>query len=382
MKQLTKLDPNEVSLVPVGANQKKFLVLKEGSDPVLDRIRKSSPKVLEKILSVVVKAFGKKDENDEEDTINDKLEGLSPAAQTAARAIARIAAPHADELTGDHVDAVLGEVGIGEGNKNESEGGSKVKVKPEHMESAKSAAKKAYKEHMSKLGYQKYPEGELTMKEDDDEDDEDEKAKKAKAEKMKKEEEEEAEKAKKAKEAKVGKESILKEDGTINLEAVSTEQRPLFEAVNKMVTESASRAKAAEAKAADTEKVFKEHRESVRKAEIVRKSGEFKNLSQADSQFQLEMAEKAGPEAYEKVVKILEASNAQIGAGKLFTEVGNAGQSEGSLTVQAQIEKAVEGLVAKSADKITKEQAYADFMSTNEGQALYAKHQASRPNGI
>lgn len=376
MKRLTNLDPNEVSLVPVGANQKRFLVLKEGND-LENKIEKASPKVLERVLKAIVKAFGKKDGNDE--AINEKLDGLSPAAQTAARAIGRIAAPHADELKGEHVEAVLQDAGIdGVGVETESPGGSKT-VKPEHMKSAKEAAESAYKEHMKKLGYQKYPEGKLQMKEVTDNA---EKAKKP-GDEDEEDDEDEQEKAAKAKKEKTMKE-FIKADGTVDLQAIakSGDADPVLVAIAKMHIASEARATAAETKASSTEKVLKEHREAVRKGEIVRKASEFKHLRSEDVQKTLELADSAGSEEFDRVVKMFQAQDAQIASGKLFTEVGTSGMSDGTMSAWGKIEKAADSIVQKSAEKISKEMAISDFLGTDEGAQLYAQHQASRPNGI
>ena len=365
MKQLKNLEASEVSLVPVGANRKRFLVLKEGQP--------EQSSALDRIVRTIVKNFGKKDDDDK---LNEKLDGLSPAAQTAARAIGRIAAPHADELTGDHVKAVLSEAGIGGAENTEPNGGSKMKK--EHMESAKKAAEDAYKETMKKLGYQKYPEGKLQMKEVTDN-----------AEKMLGgSERDEGEEKEKEKAAKAEKEKAMKEyfkaDGSIDVEAVakSTDADPVLVAIAKMHAQAESRVKAAETKASETERVLKEHRESVRKEELVRKAKEFKHLRLEDVQKSLELADKAGAEEYTRVVKMFESMDAQIAKGNLFAENGSAGMSAGSGDAWTKIEKAADGIVQKSAEKITKEMAGADFLNTPEGMELYTQHQAARPNGI
>lgn len=370
--QLTQLATNEISLVPNGANQKRFLVLKEDEPTGL--------------MARILKSFGKKDDDDQ---INEQLDGLTPAAQTAARAIARIAAPHADELQASHLGAVLSTVGIdGVGGKKKS-GGSNMKVKDDDKKAAKSAAENAYKSHMEKLGYKKYPTAELTMKafgdEEEEDDDEDMKAKKLKA--KKEQEDADAEKAKKEK-AKMEKEQLAKvfrEDGSIDLTAISKEDSPELYAIAKMVQASDSRARAAELKANTSETVLKEHKESVRKEEIIRKSFEFRNLNQKDVEATLVLADKAGTEEYTRVVKMFEAQNVQIGQGGLFGEIGKSGMSDGSLSAWAKIDKAADSVVQKSSEggtKISKEQAITNFLETEEGQNLYAQHQASRPNGI
>lgn len=244
-------------------------------------------------------------------------------------------------------------------------------IKSEHMESAQKAANEAMKEHLKKLGYEKYPETKLTMKTEETKKADDDEA--AAAAKKKKEEDD-----------KVSKEAILKEDGSLNLNAVPAEMRPVFEVIAKQQAAFETRAKAAEVRAEGLEKVLKENKDSSRKAEIVRKSSEFKNLNQEDVAKTLELADKVSTEEFDRVHKMFLAQDKQIGEGKLFGTIGSAQSvlKGGAADAWSKIEAAATTVVEKSAGKVSKEQAIASFMETSEGQRLYAEHQASRPNGI
>ena len=358
----------------------------------LDQVRNPNPSIVARIAKVV-KSFGAKPEGEAENTAP-SIEALSPAAQTAVKAVGRILAPHKDEITDAHLDAIQAEVGImgsgDEGSENvgcdcegaqtcpeckegssDSEGESNVK--PEHIASGQEVMQKAYKEHMEKLGYKegKYPNPEITMKsgkkkpsdesEGDDESEND--------------DEEEETVSKTA-------QPILKEDGSLNLEAVPAEMRPAFEVIAKAQVAAEGRAKAAEEKAAGLEKVLKEEAVKTRKAEIVAKAEGFKNLSKDHSVMMLEMADGAGAEKFETVCKALEVQDKQIADGKLFSEIGSSRSNQAGGDNWSKIEKAAEGIVQKANGNLTQAQAIAQFLDTPEGTEMYNQHQASRKGGI
>lgn len=360
MKRLHSLKSGEVSLVPAGANNKRFLVLKEQKETV--ELPESAPSLVEKIKKVL-KSFAKKpDESD------GKGPALSREAHTALEATARILAPHKDEITDDHLDAIQEEIGIGGGSHEESEEGEDD-VKPEHMKQAKEKAEKAYKEEMEKLGYQKYPEAELAMK----------------SKKKDNEEEEEEEEEEVGKEAK----PILKEDGSVNLEAVPTEMRPFVEHITKSMDASKSRAEAAEQRAVKLEKELTDNKAAFRKTQLESIAKGFECLNPEDSLLQLEIADSAGSEKFARVLKILEGQNSQMKESKVFASIGSPMSSSTSTADSfSKVEKAIEGLVQKSAEKgqaITKEQAMNEFYASPEGQRLYAiekqARQAARHDG-
>jgi hypothetical protein len=366
MKELRKLKASEVSLVPQGANGKTFAVLKESP-----RASKPSPQatgmaaIMERVKKAV-KSFGKKDDTrDAEEMIGD---GLSREAQTALNATALILAPHKDEITDEHMDAIQAEVGI-EG------GGEDGNVKPEHMKEAKAVAEKAYEDHMKKMGYQQYPQGELTMKGknsapdmggDDDDDDEEED---------------------------VGKEKVLKEDGSINLDAVPAEMRPFMEVVQKSmdiskaaILDANKRVEAAEAKSVVLEKALTDTKVANRKSEIATIAKEFVHLDKGLVQTSLELADGVSTAKFDEVLKSFKAQETIIkdSAFRTFgSDAPSVGGAAGSNDMMSKVEKAVEGIVIKSAEKgvtITKEQAMADFIISPAGKEMYSQEKAQRQN--
>lgn len=383
MKNLHSLKLQEVSLVPKGANGKTFVVVKEAPT---EANQVSFMKGLRKIL----KSFGKKPDEQGDGNMG---EGLSREAQTALEATGRILAPHKDEITDAHMDAVQQHIGIPSGGSEEGgedgAGEGDDDVKPEHMQGGKEAAEKAYKDYMTKLGYQKYPEGKLTMKSKkpmdnmDDEDDEDEEAEKArKADEM----------AEMARKEKMAKENILKEDGSLNLAAIPEEMRPFAEVIAKQQADSATKLKAAEDKSVKLEKELSDNKIAQRKSEIVAKAASFTNLSQPDTVMMLELADAAGKEKFDAIVKGLEANDKQIGESRLFGEIGSSSASHGGgaggSDIMSKIEKSVADIVQKSAGSehpISKEQAMADYLSSPDGMKLYeqekTRRQAAHPSG-
>lgn len=369
----------------MGANKKRFLVTKEMTTvdraKMVEQVRNAEPGLMARIAKVL-KSFTGKPEEGGKDKAESVLAELSLPAQTAVKAVGRIIGPHKDEITDDHLDAIQEAVGIGAGTHDEgSEGtGGDEDVKPEHMESGKEAMKKAYKEHMSKLGYAKYPEPEFTMKSgkknpaseeadttsahDDDDEEGDDVSKTA--------------------------QPITKEDGSLNLEAVPAEMRPALEVIAKAQVAAESRAKDAVAKLETvtkeldaTKATLSETRASTRRAEIVAKAASFKNLAQEDVVKTLSLADKDSPAEFERVTKMFESQDALIAQGNVFKELGSGHTgSSGSMDAWAKIEKSAEGIVQKSTTPITKAQAIDQFIQTTEGRALYQQHQASRKDGI
>lgn len=388
MRKLTKLEPAEVSLVKKGANRKKFIITKsEGEmtrEQIMAIIKKGDPKVLahvEKILKA----------HDDAQTAEGKPT-MGEKAKIALKAILRIHTPFKDEITPDVLNQAMsnntvandageplegsagtpaegGEVDKDKdgkpvpaaGDKPAADGAAKpdagkpdagAEMKPEHFEEAKKAADEAYKAHLTKMGYKKYPDAEMKLKasddknqtQDDPEDDED------------KEGDE------------VSKSTVLKADGTLDLSAVPAEQRAHFEMIFKGHNEVVR-------KNAELESQLKQEREERREKEIVAKAAGYTHLgiNQADLVAALKDADKAGKEAFERIAKQYETMNEQIKKSALFGEIGSSQSSAGKAAWE-KIEAAAQARVAKSGTPMTKEQGIAQVLETEEGQRFYAEY--------
>lgn len=362
-KRLHSLKANEVSPVPRGAINRSFVVLKDGSanSDASDEVKKAiasvqstPPSIIEKIKKVL-KSFAKKPD---EESGNDGVDqGLDPDAQVALEAVGRILAPHKDQITDAHLDAIQEQVGIkGEGSGDHDDPQENDDVKPDHLKKAQDAAVKAYNQEMEKLGYQKYPEGELTMKgkknrfesQGDEEDDAD-------------GDEEEEDMSKEAPKP------ILKEDGSINLEAVPAEMRPFAEVIAKQHAVTAAELKVAKEQNVKLEKQLSDDRTATRKAEIGRIADGFANLQKEHVVTVLELADSAGKEKFDAVLKGFDAQNAQAKESEIFKTLGSS-QARGGGGADAEwqkVEKAVEEVVQKSAGKVTKEQAMEQHLLSN-----------------
>jgi|WetSurMetagenome_2_1015567.scaffolds.fasta_scaffold120411_2 hypothetical protein len=366
MRRLYDLDPAEVSLVSKGANKKKFLIFKSRNNEVdmatdkqkelLELVRKADPKVMKKVEKVL---------KDNQELQGDEG-GLSTRAQAALKAVVRILTPFKEEINDDILDQTLGAAGFGvmedeggapedAGSPMEGEAGEKEAMcKEEDLMGAKDAANKAYKAHLAKMGYQKYPPAEMQMKsvqkdiDGDEAEDED--------------EEEES----------VGKSAVMKADGTLDLSAVPASVRPALEAIYKGNLELVK-------KNADLEKQLKEERDQRKTKEFVEKAAGFKNLGadKAELATVLKSLAETNPEAYEKIEKTLQAADTQIGKGTLFGEIGSSQSAKGGSNWDM-IEKAAEGWVAKSGQNMTKAQAVEAFLVTKDGQKMYGEYKNER----
>ncbi len=391
--RLHTLRAKEVSVVPRGAINRPFTVLKEADAPdaevkkAIEAVHATPPSVIEKIKKVL-KSFAKKpDSNDGEAMVGD---GLDREAQVALEAVGRILAPHKDQITDAHMDAVQEQVGIqgdsgGDGDDGQGGGDTdeEIDVKPADLKKAQDVAMKAYGEEMQKLGYQKYPEAELTMKgkkkfpsgeKDDDEEDD-------------AEGDEEDDQV--SKENTQVQKPILKEDGSINLDAVPAEMRPFAEVIAKQQAATATELKATKEQNVKLEKELADNKASNRKAEIGRIADGFKNLQKEHVTTVLELADGAGKEKFDAVLKGFEAQDKQAGESReIFKSIGSA-QSRGPAGADGKydlVTKAVEQIVQKSAEAgkpITKEQAEAQYLEQNP--AAYTQYkeqrQALRPDG-
>lgn len=344
MKRLKSLDVEEVSLVDIGANKKKFLIFKSKSGS-----KKMDFKKIAKSLRI-----RKSDEDDKEMAKKD-LEGgdaepkeLSEGAQAAMKAVARILMPFKEELSPEDMGAVCESLGMSEGAdsdlekekgdedkdkmdmEKDKEGSEDLKklfaipedVKEEHAAEALEKAKDAMGEHLEKLGYEKYKSEEPAMKSKEDE----------------------VEKSKYAHVFKSNQDLIKKN--------------------------------------ADLEKIVKSMQAKELDKELVQKAASFTHLglSKDDVVEVLKEAKNVSEKHYEKVCKQYSALNEQAKKSNMFGEVGSRLSNNGASDAEAKIDAAVATIVKKAG--VTKEQAYTDFMTTAEGKDLYREMKSTRPNGI
>jgi hypothetical protein len=355
MKRLKALDVDEISLVDIGANKKKFLVFKSKSGSnkmslknVIKslRVKKAAPDMEEEEKKKEAAKKAKEDEEKEaakKAAEGDMLPGkdsavhkVSEGAEAALKAIARILTPFKDELKGEHIEQALKEVGIGkapaaaaeEGAPNKDEELKKLfaipeDVKEEHAAEALSKAQEAMGSHLEKLGYRKYGDEQIS-----------EKAK----------EEDEVHKAK-------------------------------YEKIQKAHTDLIKKNADLEAKIKDIEKKECE-KEIVQKAASFTKLG----LKQEDVVEVLRAAKEMSPKHYETVCKHYTALNEQAKCGSLFAELGSGLANTGASEAEAKIDAAVNEIVKKSGK--SQAECYTDFIQSDEGKKLYAEMKQNRPNGI
>lgn len=391
-QRLHSLKAAEVSPVPRGAIDRTFVVLKDAdaadqakklskavSDAV-ESVKTTPPSIIRKIKKVL-KSFAKKPDEDGE---SQPGEGLDPDAQVALEAVGRILAPHKDQITDAHVDAVQEMVGIqgdGGGSDEDPDGEEGDDVKPQDLQKAQDAALKAYGEELKKLGYQKYPEAELTMKG----------KKKNKLESNQDEEEDDAdgdeEEEDMSKESPQVAKPILKEDGSINLEAVPAEMRPFAEVIAKQHAATSAELKVAKEQNVKLEKQISDDRATVRKGEIERIAKSFDALDPVFVQTTLEIADAAGKEKFDAVLKGFGAQQAQAKESAIFKTIGS-GQSMGGGGADAEyakIQKSVEQVVQKSLEAgkpITKAQAEEQyFLSNPEAYTVLKSQRQARHDG-
>lgn len=389
IKKLFALEPKEVSLVDKGANKKKFLIFKEdkgtgmAKDKTLEEMIKNvDPKIMAKVDAVVKKmkivkiaksdmmpgkdsAVYKETHNVLHDGESDRgdQEMMDPHAQAALKAMARIAAPHKDKITHEHVMHAMKEAGIGhaeahepqdEGMFHKSKKAIPEEVKEEHHVAALGEAEKMYKSHLAKMGYAKYADPSLeetngiekTKKPfDDDEDDEEDGVEKSAIEKM--------------------------------LKAVPAEQRPGMEAIFKAQSELIE-------KNTSLEKELKVEREARVEKELIAKADQFTHLGVEKSELVAIMRElkSKAPEALEKFEKVLKAGDKQIKEGKLFDTLGSSLSKSGGSDAEAKLEALVDTYVAKSDGSSSRMDIYDRVLKTEEGKRLYKEFTGSRKGGI
>lgn len=451
LTRLHQLTAAEVSLVPTGANKRRFLIFKsskklaEGRVGLAQRIRekvlKADPAVMSKVREIIqrhnvkgqesgVNVFGMQDGAgkpgpvneqgmtpgtkdgvegagdpakgsiiEKDGGLNDMPEndqpaggvgsgaaggGLSKQAEAALTAVVRILTPFKQEIPSDLLNDVLevsgfqapanaqpGTTHAGNGKPPgehyepkeaafealpamlESEEDDFLEgVTKDHMMEAAVKAEDCYKEHLEKLGYQKYPVAKMGMKRGGG-----------------------------AAKEEMGEETVTKSgSATPGLaEIKDPHTRRVLEAVQKSNLELVK-------KNSDLEKSLADQRAGERKKEIVMKAGSFKylGLPQDDLVAQLLDADKLGTESYERVVKSFSALDAQARDGKLFSEFGSShGSNGGAADADAKLWTLADGIVQKSSGKkLTREEAYGLALQTPEGQRFYAQYKAERPHGI
>ena len=417
MKRLFDLDPNEVSLVPRGANKKKFLIFKEHKGRTMPQseiqqlINSVDPKTMARI-DKVLKTMGmegkgnpgkkqkvkgnegkpgggdmppKKDSATFKDAGADHQvtdEGtshdhkpLSDRAQAALKATARILAPFKDEITDDHLDAIQQEIGMPmdeETPSDDDEGPGKIEmsmdapdgVKPEDHEAAMGESKKAYMDHMKKMGYRQHPdpstdETNATKSADDGGEDDN--------------EEEES----------VGK--VVK--SALDLSAFPKEQRSQLEQVFKAAHAVSEQNKELVKKNADLEKEIRQERDIRLTREFEDRAKNFKHLGANTTELAkvMKSLSETSPDALSKFESVLKGANEQLRVVKafntesVFDEIGTKAGGGGS-NAGEQLETLVDSVVAKSDGK-SREQVYEEVLKTKDGKRLYAEYKASRRHG-
>lgn len=383
MRQLYELDPEEVSLVPRGANKKKFLITKSSKGNRMPAEKKIENAVREAVAGVdaatmkkvetVVKAMTMTKAAPPSDGTaapsSDAGQPLSDHAQAALKAMGRIGAPFKDEINQSHIAQVMNEVGVGAGQEQPGDNPTKegkVEMSMEAPEGVSSEdhtqgmdeAHKAYMGHMEKLGYQKYPSPQPTTK--------------AKA--SDEEEEDEGE------EDDVSKTAVTKGDSGLDLSAFPKEQRPQLEAIFKSFGE---KNKELVEKNANLEKELRTERDERVSKEFKEKATAFKHLgTNTDdlAKVMKSMSEK-DPESFKVLEKTLKAADEQIAKGDLFKELGSkGGTSVGD--AEAKLDALVDSVVQKSGGEKTRDQIYSEVLKTAEGKRLYKEYKSSRPGGV
>ena len=376
MKHLFHLDPAEVSLVPKGANMKKFLILKEGQmgKQLVEQLKNLDPAVLSKVEQVLKSHKITKEASPEQAAPEAEGNGVSERASAALKAVVRILTPFKEELSPHLLHDVLEAAGLsleaqteeeeqGESMSKEGDGMVKPKgVEDAHHEEAAAVAHKAaeaaYKSHIAKLGYRKYPEEQPQLGGDKhpvagDAAHSELLGKEAEGEEYKK---------------------MVSKEGKVDMSALPKDVRDQVQAIFKSNEDMIK-------KAASLEKDLKAERDLRLQREFEEKAKGYSNLGadQKEVATILKSASETSPELLTKVEAVLKAANEQISKGDLFKEYGSkASKSTGSGSAWENIEKAAEGYVAKSGEKATKEQAVTKFLQTEEGQKMYAEFKSAR----
>lgn len=382
MKKLHSLDVNEISLVPRGANRKKFLVFKsdEGNrmniQEEVRRLINGVPAETMKRVETVVKSFGEaKVKEGEEPTIEkdgegDEAGGMSERAMAALKACARILEPFKDEINDGHMDAIQNEIGMKdpgaapaldapadkaagcEGMEKSIGISAPDGVEEEHHNAALGEAQKAYSSSLEKMGYEKSPaDGDVEKAKAEKA-----KADKIKSEKSKKDDEEEEEDMEKSK---VGKSDI-------DFSVFPKEQRGQIEAIFKSGQETRK-----ENEVLKEEIRKRDEREKER--EYITKADTFTHLGLPKDEVveALRDAAKAGQKTYDRTVKHFEMISKQSRESGLYSELGSSQGHGGVSDADAKLNALVEQVVQKSDGTKSRSQIYDEVSQTKEGKLLF-----------
>lgn len=384
MKKLYALETREISLVPKGANKKKFLVFKSHKETTMPKSSAASKAVAKdagdlppKKDSAALKAaeYDPNKPMDHEDGAAYNAP-LSDRAQAALKAMSRIAAPHKGELKPEHIEQAMKDAGMGDGGAEDVSMQFAIPegVSDEHhmaaMEKAKKKAMKAYNKTLHKLGTRKYPDEQPAVKaaggpKKDEKDDEEDCVDKSGVAKTETNHEEES----------VSNTKIHKMDLSVFSDAQKHQLEGVFKAFDERTKELVQKNDALNTELKKRDEAEKQ-REYVAKAESLASLG----LPQDEIVETLKDAAKLGEASYARVVKQYETLNSQAKAGGLFKELGTRG-GNGAIDAEAQLDRLVDSIVQKSDGKRTKEELYAEALDSKEGQALYAQFKHGRKGG-
>lgn len=357
MKRLFGLKTKEVSLVDKGANKKKFIITKsdQGAPMTKEEITKLMEKMDDKSIAKLEEVVKSLKLEEGEDSIGK----MSPKAEAAMKAIGRIMSPFKGDMKKSHMEKLMKEMGMcddDEEKENLSKEeiamgymGTPSKMLSEHGIEALNKAKDAFKEHLEKLGYPKYPEQQITQKKaGDDEEEED--------------EEDEVSKVNKAQEP---------------LSAFTPEQKTQLESVFKANKDLST----------ENEKLkgeLKVERDARITKELVIKAEGFKNLGKPeDIAAILKSVSEKDPETAKKLEEILASGHKALETSEVFKEYGSR-MSGSTGTPDATLDALVNSKlneIKKSDKHATFAETYDQVLQTEEGRKLYAQIKSSRKGG-
>ena len=374
MKKLIDLDPAEVSLVTRGANKRKFLIWKdETGAPEEEDMPENIPDHANPDIPV-------QDPQQIAEDHGAPPVPLSARAMAAVQAVVRILTPFKGEITDSDLDQAMSDSGVI--NQEDNTVAAPVNPKaapkdPKQMPGKNPAPPQvaAQKDDMDGGDV------EMSADEDDDADDMDQDM----MDQMKacKSDDEILKVAKSFLNKSQGgqsvdKKSVMKSDGTIDMTAVPEAVRPAVEAIYKSQQELV-------AKNADLETQLKTERHERREKEFIAKAESFVHYTgdRKELATQLMALEDSSKPLYESFVKNLEGLESEKAMiHKSATQEIGSGMSAGSTDASAKIDAAVAAIVTKSAGGLSKEQAYSQFITSDEGQKLYSEYKSNRKGGI
>ena len=328
---VTELDTVEISIVPQGANRKKWAFFKseERAMPAMDD---QAMEFIEKLLGV--KSEGEKNlakifkAEDGEDEMDEKTKTVMTAVLRALDGVK-------DKLPGD-VMAKLAKAGgyPGPSEKAEHEDDDdKDKEKETPFD-------KAEHEGETDEEKKKREEAALAKQEDDEKDKEEEKKAMAK-----------------------NAEPILKADGSPNLPAIPADIRPVVEALWKSNVETK--------KELAVERDLRIEKEMISKAET-----DYANIGNAQSLgVLLKDMHGASPKLAKRFESILKAANEQLAQSKIFDALGS-GRTPDDGSAEQKLDGMAKSYMAKA--DVTYPEAYSKVMATPEGQELYNSYNTEK----